>query len=368
MCQFKKNILHLSTAVSWRGGERQISFLMEQNQNEDYRQFLYCPVGSALGRLARSQSWNYRTYLKSSPFNPISAWRLTTFCRNKQIKLIHVHDANAHTLALCANVFFRLNLPVVVSRRVDFPLSKSLWSNWKYNHHSIKKIVCVSGFIKDLIAPKIRDKEKITVIYSGVNLDQVESYGTEGSLREQLNCPEEIPIIAHIGAIAPHKDLPTFLAVAEITLLTTDCLFVIIGADGGEEEKMRFLVKEKKLINKVLFLGFRDDIKNILKDISILLVTSKTEGLNTSILDAFVAGVPVVATAAGGIEELVRHEFTGFTSKVGDADSLSKQLIRVLSDKTERQNIIINAQEMARNFSKEKMTRQVLNLYGEILN
>ena len=118
----------------------------------------------------------------------------------------------------------------------------------------------------------------------------------------------------------------------------------------------------------ILFLGFRQDIPEILPELDAFLITSETEGLGTTILDAFACRVPVVATAGGGIPEIVKHNQTGMLAAVHDADTLATHILNVLTVDTLRSRLVANATEFLQEFTKEKTAHKTLAVYQEILN
>ena len=159
-------VLHISSALSWRGGEQQVAYLMDEIENAGHVQYLYCPKGSELSIHARKKALTFQTYSKRGSIDLLSARRLAKYARTKKVDLIHMHDSHAHNLAILATSLFRLRVPLVLSRRVDFPLKSNFFSNWKYNHSAIKKILCVSKNISKIIAPQIKDQSKICLLYT----------------------------------------------------------------------------------------------------------------------------------------------------------------------------------------------------------
>ena len=213
---------------------------------------------------------------------------------------MHIHDSHSHTFAYMSALVGN-KTPLILSRRVDFPVQNNHFSKKKYNHPAIQKIISVSQNVQDILAPAIEDTSKLTVVRSGIDLTKFDATAT-GALRKELTLSPSTKIIANIAAIAPHKDYFTFVDTAAIIKKRhPDTLFLIFGADGGEQEKVSKYVQEKKLSDKIKFMGFRKDIPQLLPEIDVLIYTSKEEGLGTSILDALASGVPVLATQAGGI-------------------------------------------------------------------
>ncbi len=250
---------------------------------------------------------------------------------------------------------------------MDFPIGKSLLSSWKYNARSVSRIVCVSDFIRELITPDIKLPEKLTTVHSGIDLQRFEQVGKSlktNRLRSEYQIPEEHFLVANIAAIAPHKDYFTFVKTAE-KLIHDDfpATFLAIGADGGELAQIRQFIQEKKLEDRIILTGFRSDVPQVLPELDLLLFTSKTEGLGTTLLDAFACSVPVVATNAGGIPEVVEAGVTGFVCEVGDAECLAEAVRKLLTDSDLRSKLLENAKRRVQQFSKAEMASAILEIY-----
>jgi glycosyltransferase involved in cell wall biosynthesis len=170
-----------------------------------------------------------------------------------------------------------------------------------------------------------------------------------------------------VAALADHKDPYTFLNVAEALKDQSQFYFVWIG--GGEmEAEVRAEIAKRGLQKRVFLSGFRNDVRDILPELWIFLMTSKTEGLGTSILDAYLSGVPVVATAAGGIPELVEHGQTGLLAPVADAEMLAMHILHLTVDRPFAQKLVAAAKQKALGLDYHVMAVKVLEVYKEVLN
>lgn len=365
-------ILHLSTAHSWRGGEQQVAYLIAELARQGIQQQVICPNGSVLEAHCRQAGVAVEGFKKTFNLDLRFAHRLRNFCKENNVTHLHAHDSLAHTFAVLAAAFFSLRKPVIVHRRVDFPIGKNMLSKWKYNHPVVSRIVCVSDFIRKVAAPALRQPEKLAVVHSGIDLGRFAT--TDNSLktnrlRSEYKIPNNHILVANIAAIAPHKDYFTFVNTAEKLVKNGfPATFLAIGGDGGEEKDILHLIHSKNLHDRVLLTGFRNDIAEVLPEIDLLLFTSKTEGLGTSLLDAFAAGVPVVATAAGGVSELVEHGKTGLLCKVGDAPALAKAVQQLVNDPVLQRKLAENAKAKVQHFTKEKMAEAILKIYRETGN
>src|SRR5690606_32318917 len=148
-----------------------------------------------------------------SSLNMLYAKKLSGLCRKMQIDICHLHDAHAHSYAILAASFFNNKVPLILSRRVDFPIKKNWASNYKYNHPSIKKIICVSETIVQITAKGIRDKSKLLCIHSGIDLDK---FTNSGNLRREYDIDDDCILVGNTSALADHKDYFTFVDTAKL--------------------------------------------------------------------------------------------------------------------------------------------------------
>ena len=134
---------------------------------------------------------------------------------------------SAHTFLYLSYRIFKSEFPSVVSRRVDFSISSSSYK--KYTHPQIKRIICVSNKIKDIVTTSIGTSERVVTVHSGVDLKKFDRKSTI-DLRRTYSIPDSHKIIANISALAGHKDYETFVNTAEKLLkLRSNVTFLIIG-------------------------------------------------------------------------------------------------------------------------------------------
>jgi len=384
-------IIHLSTPKNWRGGEQQIAYLATELDNQQIKQTVLSPANSSLFNFIKKyKEENVTTNLEVEVLKGNSKFGqakfLASFCAKNQVDIVHLHDAHAHTIAVLSAVFFQNKSKFILSRRVDFPVKNNFFSTYKYNHWSIKKIICVSDKIKEITSPSIKDKSKLITVHSGIDLKKFDTEKFSNSnekektsiLKTEYNLEKDTILIGNVAALAPHKDYITFLETAKILIPTLAkrekeehthrkvCFFLIGKEDGSENEIQNWLNQNQEIKRYFILTGFRNDISIILKELAVFLFTSQTEGLGTSILDAFASKVVVVATAAGGIPESVIDNQTGLLSKIKDSVSLAKNVEKVLYDEELRNRLINNATIHLQNFTKENTAKKTLEIYNYV--
>lgn len=360
------SILHVSTALSWRGGEQQLAYLTGELRSHHVKQWVLCSRDSTMEAYCINNGIPFFSTRKRSSFDVSFAAYLARVCRKNNIDIIHVHDSHAHTFAVLAAAVFRCRSRIIVSRRVDFEVSKSFFSKYKYNHPSVAKILCVSDKIREITGKAVQDKHKLVTVHSGIDVSRFRGKINSGILHRQYFLPSHIRIVGNVSALAPHKDYGTFLrAAALIHEAVPDVAFFIIG-EGDERTVIEKQIAALGLQQVVYMTGFRNDVADILPELDVMLVTSETEGLGTTILDAFACSVPVVATAAGGIPEIVIHGKTGLLAAVGDAPGLSEHVVRLLRDEPLRVQLSAGAQEHLKEFSRETTALKTMKEYAAV--
>ena len=361
-------VLHVSTATTWRGGEQQIAYLVAELFKHRIEQFVLFPSGSVTERHFRSLAPPNTSLRRRAGWNPRDAFLLRRVCDGNGIDIIHAHDSHAHSYVVLSAALFGNTIPAVASRRVAFSVGRGAISRWKYNHRSVGAILCVSEFVRSSMRSAVVDARRLEVVHDGIDIEQFMSR-ISPTLRDEYNLPRERILIGNVAEIAPEKDYRTFLRVAERLLdKGLDATFFIVGADGGEERMIRRQIASGQLENRVVLTGFREDVPAILSELDLLLVTSEMEGLCTTVLDAYVAGTPVVATRSGGLPEIVWNQTTGLTAAAGDAAGLADAAQEVLNNEHLRVRLVAEAGRFVRRFSKEKMAERTLNFYHSTIS
>lgn len=353
-------ILHLSSEQTWRGGEQQIAYLIEELRLQNIESTVVLRAGSAFEEHCRKFGIDFVTASFRNEFDLKTAFIIKKTAQQKSIDVVHIHTGKSHGLAVLA-AKLGMETPLVLSKRTDHPIKPNWFSRYKFNFAQIQKILCVSKKIKQIIDPDLRESSRSMTIYSGIDLTKFK-FETKNYFHDFFKLERNIRFVGNTAAISDHKDYFTFVNTAE-KVCERDSLvrFLIIGG-GPMEAEIRDYVRSKNLADKVLFTGFLNNLNEVLFNLDVFLITSKEEGLGTSILDAHACGVPVVATRAGGIPEIVIDGKTGALCEIGDAANLARAVQARLEDRETFQ-----AKEFVKGFSKQATATNTLAVYRDIL-
>ena len=277
--------LHVDAGRQMGGGQWQALYLIERLKEAA----LLAPAGSPLFEEAARRGLDVQ---------PLTFWTLRAAARRADV--VHVHEARAHTLAALAG-----GAPLVVARRVHFPVRRSPGSRWKYNRAAV--YVAVSKFVASSLETSGVSASRIRVVYDGVPVPPVAARPEPGRVVALAKKPVELP------GIAVH--------------LTTDLWQDLTRA-------------------------------------SVFVYRSEAEPLGSAALAAMASGVPVVASGTGGLPEIVEHERTGLLVSDGDFAGAVRRLLE--DPRLAAELGRAGREHVERAFSADIMTDNTMRIYKEV--
>jgi glycosyltransferase involved in cell wall biosynthesis len=332
---------------------------------EGLNQFVACRKGSRLEDYCRKEGIPCLSLPFLAEFDLISAWRLKAFCSRQRISLLHLHTARAHSVAVLSWLLGNKR-PLILSRRVAFPVRTNFFSRFKYNHPAISRILCVSETVRNGLAKGLDNPSRCATVYSSIELGRFGQSPNGNRFRGDLALEHDQLLIGNIGALTREKDHLTFLHTARLLAGRIKAKFLIVG-DGPLKGELEQAISRLGLQDLAVLLGSRHDVPELLGFLDLLLFTSRAEGCPNCVIEAFAAGVPVVAAAAAGTAELVSHGVTGLLAPKGNAYLLAEQVMRLASDSELRANLIRNARAKAEQYSTERMVAATHGIYREVV-
>lgn len=230
-------------------------------------------------------------------------------------------------------------------------------------------IVAVSQQVKqDLVTYGIAPYQKIRVIHLGFDLAPFRaSSACRGQFRRELGIGPE-PLIGIVGRLFPIKNHRLFLdAAKKIVELNPDARFVIVG-DGTLRPDLEAHAHDLGIADRVIFAGWRQDTYRIYADLDVLVVSSDNEGTPVSAIEAMAAGKPVVATAVGGLPDLIADGETGYLVPPRSGDALAVAVTKVICNPEVAGRIGRAAQQAAcERFDEKRLIADMESLYRELL-
>jgi len=362
----KLNTLHVNTQKTWGGGEQQTLLLARGLAERGHQATVVCQPGSPLAHRCRQAGVPVEELRMRGEADFRAVWALRRIIRQGAYDIVHLHTAHAHTLGAAAVSLARRGR-CIVSRRVIAPVAVGLLSAFKY-HHGVARYIAVSHAVRATLLSGGVEPEKVTVVHSGIELERLAGASAAG-VREELGLPADGPVVGHVGALTRAKGQRTLLEAVPLVLQAeAQAWFVIVG-DGELREALEAQARELDIAERVVFTGFRSDVPRLLALFDVFCMPSLSEGLCTSVLEALALGKPVVASAVGGLPEMVHDGETGLLVPPGDAKTLAEALVRLLRDRQLAAALGQGGKRLVETeFTADAMVEGTLRVYREVMN
>ena len=357
--------LHIDTARTWRGGQNQALLTVLGLRGLGHRTVLVAHPQGELRRRA-AEGLDLIGLAPRSELDLAAAWRLARVLKQIQPEIVHAHDPHGVAVAAAALGFGGIasKPTLVASRRVDFALKMNALSQWKYRQ--VAAFLCASDAIRQILIAQGIPRERALTIHEGIDLGHVDA-APPVSVREAFWLPHGSPVVGCIGALVEHKGHRYLVhAAADIVRAVPDARVVILG-EGDLRDELTRMIHELGLERHVLLPGFRPDVLSLLKGFDLFVMPSITEGLGTSILDAMACSKAVVASAVGGIPEVVETEITGLLVPPRDATALGAAVVRLLRDPALTDRFAqAGRASVERRFTADRMVQETLDTYRRL--
>lgn len=297
-------ILHIDTGEEMRGGQHQVLLLLQGLRRAGHDSVLLARPRAPLAAAARTEGFTVHAA------GVAELWR-----RSKDSTLVHAHDARGHTLAAVAS-----RRKFVVSRRVAFPVRRSVTSSWKYRRAT--RFLAVSEFVAAELHEAGIPQEKIDIVYDGVDFKPVTTAWNPGG-----------PAVA--------------LA-------------------SKDPEKGRDLVELAARLCDIP-VRYSENLKEDLKSASMFVYVTRSEGLGSAVLLAMSMGVPVIASRIGGLREVFQDGISGLFVE-NDAENIACAMRRLQGDAALAENVRRQGtEEIRKRFTREHLVRRTESSYERAL-
>jgi len=360
-------VAHLDTGREWRGGQGQVLLLLREFARRGLRQRLVAPGGPLLEKAAAegfdAVRWDSRGEL-DLPAVFAARRALASFGAD----VAHLHSAHAH--ALGAPAARLAGTPaVIVSRRVDFVVRANPFSRLKYAL-PVDRYLCISEGVRAAMRASGMPAGRLALVPSGVDLALVRAEGEAPApdLRALLGLPADAELVGTVASLAPHKNHALLLEAAPAVIARRPRAHFAWLGEGECRPALERRRAELGLGDRVHLAGFRPDAKALMRQFDLFALSSHLEGLCTSLLDAQALGVPIVATAVGGVPEVVRDGVTGRLVRALEPGALAGAIADALSDTGARAAWAAAGRESVRAFGIDHTAERTLEEYRAVLD
>ncbi|EDY86280.1 transcriptional regulator, Fis family [gamma proteobacterium HTCC5015] len=341
------HITHINLAKGFRGGERQTELLIKAlSEFNDIQQTLVSRHNSPIKQhLLNDYGVNFVT----------SSNQIIGHFRSRKSDVTHAHEARAiHWSWLHSKLF---STPYVLTRRIDCAV-KDRWLNHKTYDQASSRVAISRAISKQITNHYAGDVEIIHDAYAGF------THQAEATQKFRNQFSQKF-IIGHVAALVDsHKGQRVLLQVAkEIQHSHPEIHFVFLGSGVDHD----ILKSESQNLHNVSWLGFKSNIADYIAGLDLFAFPSRSEGLGSSILDAMDLEIPVIASAVGGIPDIVKHQENGLLFENGKADQLKQSILNLYKNRTLAKTLASTAKEQLDQYSMESMAKKYLVLYEKAI-
>ena len=362
--------LHIDTARTWRGGQNQVLLTVNGLRAIGQRAALVAHPDGELRRRA-AEGLELIPIAPRTEMDLSAAWRLSRVVKRLAPDVIHAHDPHGVAMASLALSLGASSTKrdgrapaLVASRRVDFHLKGNSFSRWKYRQ--VDCFIAASEAIRTMLVADGVDADRTVTVHEGIDIEHVAA-APPVNVHEAFWLPHHAPVVGNVAALVPHKGQRHLVEAAHLVVREVpDARFIILG-EGELREPLERQVREYKLEKHVLLPGFRTDVLGCIKGFDLFAMSSVTEGLGTSLLDAMACSRAIVATRTGGIPEIVEDGVNGVLVPPRDHAAMAKAIVGLLRNAEERGRMgEAGLARVQARFTVERMVAETASVYERV--
>jgi glycosyltransferase involved in cell wall biosynthesis len=358
-------ILHTEWSDGWGGQEIRVVNEMEGMARRGHNVVLATRPHCRISNGAQTRGIGVFHLPMRGSYDLRSIFQLRQVLRQKRIEVVNTHSGIDSWIG---GIAARLAAtPVLLrTRHLNIPLKRSPLN---FVHHLPDRIItCGEAIRNELIERDGFAPGTLVNIATGIDFNQFVPKQSRAQVRAALGLTDSAFIILMVGILRGVKGHENALNAMSLLAKESPQVLLLLAGNGPMEEYLRQKAADFGIADRVRFLGFRDDIPDLMGAADMLLLTSKSEGVPQSITQALGIGLPVVATRVGGVTELIEHERTGVLIPPGDPNATAAAIRRGIANPEQARTFAAAGKAHARaNFSLAAMLDKTEQLYSELL-
>jgi glycosyltransferase involved in cell wall biosynthesis len=375
-------VVHLITRLDLGGAQQNTLYSAGHHDRSRFRVGLWAGAGGILDAEARAiADADVRLFpWLVHPIRPhrdaLALVRLVAAMREAKPALLHTHSSKAGILGRAAARIARVRRVVHTVHGWSFndtqsPIVRRLFRALeRMAARGTDRIVCVSeADRREGIESRIGRPEAYRLVRSGIDPEEFSARpGARERVRAALGIGPGEVLVGTVACLKPQKAPLDLVEGAALALRVEPRLRFVVAGDGELRGAVEARARDLGLGERFRLLGWRRDVPDLLAGLDLFVLTSLFEGLPRAVLQAMVAGVPVVATAVGGTPEVVRDGETGLLVRPGDPAAAAAAVVRLTGEpETARRLAAAASRRIGEEFEIRRMVRTLDELYAETL-
>jgi glycosyltransferase involved in cell wall biosynthesis len=355
----------VDTGRELRGGQRQLLMLARGLRADGHEQIIITPEGSALEDRAREEGFDVFSLPRRDPGNLHGMVALRQKLLSEPWEILHAHDGRGQTISWLASA--GLLARRVAHRRVTFQPARRSRQRFIYGH-TCHAVIAISEFIKRLLVECGVPDWRVEVIPDGVDLPaELPAPDLRQRVRAAWGFGEQDFVAGHVGAWTSEKGQDLLLEALNIARAQVREMRIVFAGDGPERSDRALRRKLESAGDAARLVGRVENLEEFFPGLDLFVMPSRAEGLGSSALLAMAYGLPVLATRAGGLPEVVEDGRTGWLVEPESAAALAAGLLTAAAERARLRDFGAAARARARLFSGDIMRQRTEALYRRLL-
>jgi glycosyltransferase involved in cell wall biosynthesis len=355
------------------GGAEVLAARLARQQREQFRFVFVCldELGT-LGQELRDEGFPVTVLGRRDGVDWRCSLRLAQFLRRERVSLVHAHQYTPFFYGITARLL--AGSPAVMftehgRHQPDYRRPKRVVANRLLLTRRDRVVGVGEAVRRALVANEGIPRERIQVIYNGVDLHTFDRpLPDRDEVRKEIGVGPRDVVLLQVARLDYLKDHVTAVRTLERVVRERPEVKLVLVGEGPERGKIEQAVRERRLEGQVIFLGLRNDVPRLLGAADLFLLTSVSEGIPVTLIEAMAAGLPVVSTNVGGVSEVVAEGQTGLLAPAGDDAALAEKVLYLAAQPERARQLGQRGRERAaRLFSESQMHAGYVRLYREML-
>lgn len=322
------------------GGAEMVAIRLAERLNKNKYRAIVCSLSDEgpLRSILIKKEIPFYTLNKKEGKDFSIVFRLRSLLKKEKIDIIHSHTIGPLLYSYLSTRFLK-KIKLVHSEHINMEQEISYSSRHFYYNKilfgSIDGFVSIANHLTEYFNERFNFRGAfITTIPNSIELTEfdIQNKSANNCLKNELGLPDKSKVIGNISALREQKDHMTLIQAMEYVIKCDSDAVLVIAGEGECEDQLRLYVKERKLEKNIIFLGYRSNVRSLLQDFDIFVLSSLYEGLPVCVLEAMASGIPVVATDVDGTNELVRNDQTGSLVPIKSPHKMADAIVKLLSD------------------------------------
>jgi glycosyltransferase involved in cell wall biosynthesis len=355
-------LLYVDLEREWRGGQSQALLTLHGLRDRGHEVELLAPKNSPLA-IRTAETGIAVHQVARFGLRAWAAVAIRGLLERRRFDVAHLNEPHALTAAWLAGAHKKL--PLLLSRRIGFPLRKSWVSRARYR--ALNRFVANSRNVAQSLIDSGIAAERISIVNEGVEILPLPSVDQRGRARKQWGVQDHEFLFGCVSVFVPEKGQRHLIeALPRVRMLHPEARLLLAG-DGACRQELQKLAKQIGQSEGVLFPGFVSNVEDVYAALDAFAFPSEFEGLGTALQAAMAAGLPCISTSRGALGEVVDQERTALVVEP-DGKEFSVAMLRLLDDDDLRKKLgEAGRREVEERFSADRMVETTLQVYEDVL-